>query len=361
MLVVSVAVTGYEIYCYVYLLGHDDLFQGPTSASNGWVRNPDHPGAARIAGFLSDCDDLDRIATDSSGLLAGSSPVGLPAERQRDLEKILTRCASRPAEDLLIYGMLNFPGESFPNLRSYRERLTFIASNTLFMKRNDPGYDLMRTMQALQKQHLFVESHPSLISRLVGAVGMSVEDRMLHALLERNAIFPQEAGNVLDLLEKTDRFRPTFRETMFAESRFVERAYFRLAAAAPVGSWILDAIYGDPLVQVRQLASRSEMLELSEQHDRMRDFGLSAPRTHLLVLLMFPNVVKARDRLKEKQALHAIVLARLASRAGITRVITDPYGAESLRSVVKDGRTVCYSVGPNGKDDGMTGDDVFFQ
>lgn len=360
MLVFSVAITGYEIYSYVYQLGHDDLFQGPSSANNGRVKNPNHPGVERIAGFLADCDDLDRIATETWGMLAGSSPVGLSTERQRDLEKILTRCTSRSIEDLLVYGMLNFPGESFPNFRSYRERVNFIASNTLFMKRNDPGYDLMRPMLALQRQHLFVESHPSLISRLVGAVGMSVEDRMLHTLLERNAVSPEEAGKVLDLLDKTDRFRPTFRETMFAESRFVERAYYRVTAAAPVGSWILDSIYGDPLAQMRDLASRSETLTFSELNDQMQNFGLSSPRTHLLVVLMFPNVVKARERLKEKQALHAIVLTQLSARAGITRVALDPYGVEPLRSLMKEGRTVHYSVGPNGKDDGMTGDDVTF-
>lgn len=358
MLMVSVGTTVFGIYTYVTALGRDVNQALP--GSNDVVSGFSNPASARISEYLADCRELDALATESWQLVSGSASVGLPLERQRRIETVLSRVSRQPVDSLLMFNRFDWPGDSLPNLRLYRERVRFIASYSLLMKEANPGFDLVRPLQALQRQHLMVESWPCLISRMVGVAGMGIEDRVLNRLLAKDLIPVDEAGRVLELLEQTGRFRPTFRETMFAETQLMERSYYRLAAKAPLGTWIMDSIYGDPLVQFRDLASRSESIDKDELWGRMeKDFGLSTPRTHLLVMISFPNVIRARERILEKEAFHAIVLAQLAARAGIQRVITDPLGGAPLRSRNENGRTVFYSVGPNGKDDGMAGDDIF--
>ncbi len=359
MLVISVGTTAYGIHAYITALGHD--MKQALPSPNEVTINSSNPASARISEFLADCRELDTLATESWQLLSGSASAGISLERLRRLETLLSRISRQSVESLLMFNRFDWPGDSFPNLRFYRDRVRFIASYSLVMKEANPGFDLVRPLQALQRQHLMVESRPCLITRMVGVAGMGTEDRALRRLLEKELIPVDEAQRLLELLEQTDRLRPTFRETMFAETLLMERSYYRLAAKAPLGTWILDSIYGDPLVQFRDLASRSETLGLAEMNDRMRDFGLYEPRTHLLVLISFPNVIKAREKILEKEALHAIILSHLAARAGVQRAVRDPFTETPLRSNGMNGRTVFYSVGPNGNDDGMTGDDVFWK
>lgn len=358
MLCMTAGTTFYGIRQYLSALGQDELVGTGPRFGGEVISNAGNPAMARIGDFLESCRALDNVATETRTLLSGDFS-GVASDSLRKLEPIIDRLGKQPLEDLMMFSLFDGSTESMPNLRGYRDRVRIIASYTLLMKGRDPAFDLIRPLAALQRQHLLVMGHPNLLTALVSQAGLSIEDGVLHALLSEDRIPADEAARLLELLEQTQRLRPTFRETMFAENLFIERAYYRLAARAPLGAWIMDSIFGDPLPQFRDLASRSEVITKSEIEERSRDFGLSTPRTHILVSLLFPNVVRAREKFLERQALHRILLAQLAVRAGVSRRFDDPMGSGAFKTSVVNGRTVFYSVGPNGNDDGMSGDDVF--
>lgn len=290
-----------------------------------------------------------------------TDPLMLTPGQRAEAERILGGMATLETKALLYFALQNAPFESFPNFRTYRDRVRFIASYALLLKAGNPGADLTVAWEALHRQHRLIETAlPTLLSRMVGVVGMHIEDRTLHGLLQSGLVGPEEAGRLLAIIKTTDPLRPTLLETMAMEAVYVERIYHKLGRQAPLGTWLLEAIYGDPVPQFRDLASRAETLQTDEMRDRMRDFGLTTPRTHILVLIAWPNLLRARTVIREREALHAVLQTELARCAGQVATFPDPFTGAPLPSLASAGRTIWYSAGPNGRDESLGGDDIAF-
>ena len=344
---------------YQYSLAIREVFEldvkPPTSAEPfrfGDSLQPSH----RLDSFFASCSAVDQIATEAFKVPKTFSVASLSTDTLTTLETNLASMSSLTMDDLFMFCLKSQSPENLTNYRLYRERLRFLASYTLAIKKQTPEYDSVKNVIAMEKTSLLTElSCPVLISKMVGLAGMGIVDLMIHNLARQNLLSASESMRILETLQLSESKKFSFADTMQFEYGYAEKMYLRLYRKAPFGSWMLEAIFGDPLQQYRDLLPAIDTLTYQDIEKRFPPL-----RTHILLMIALPNFTKARYECFKKEAWRNILFQELAQKAGITIASKDPFTGAALLSARIDEKTVWYSAGPDKKDDGMKGDDIFF-
>lgn len=287
------------------------------------------------------------------------SPMMEPAFPGEMREAVLGAIASMSRlewDEVLNFGFKgSLQGDVF-NFTMLRERARFLASFTLQMKKENPQFDSGPLFQAMSRDAILMERvSPTLIGKMICLAIGGIMTRTMHEMALAEQISSAEAVTLLEVVSRFERLQLTIAEAMQMEYQFISKSYFHLYSKAPLGSWLLEIAFGDFLEQYQHLLSA---LETMDKETLMKEINSSR---HPLIWISFPNFVRAREIYREKLTWLAIVRQELFVRSGSVSRIPDPYGTEPLRSVERDGKRLFYAVGPNGKDDAMTGDDVFIK
>lgn len=186
----------------------------------------------------------------------------------------------------------------------------------------------------------------------------------VHLLCRSGHLKPEEALQIITALDEvTGRtLSVTSDETLAQMLNQAKTSLLYLYRLSPFGTWLLTSIYPDPLAVCRKrfrlftivptVAAEKEFAELPVDFLEIFDFRNSDP-----VKIM----IAAARNLFDYKVFRAILQQELAQIAGLDSPFPDPYTGSPLCRGERNGRQVFYSCGPNQKDDGMTGDDIFYE
>lgn len=309
----------------------------------------------RTRDFLEACERLDNIASPS--MLASDVPLlGKLSEGQKMLvRESIASMAATPLEDLLTLAVRSSSEGNLFQLGRFRTRMRFLASWTVEIRRTDPTLALLPIVRAMESNILLTEyCSTTLISKMVSVAGAKITASMLYEILSQSEITASEAVDLLAVLNRTDRLKPTFAEMMRMEYRFMRGFYHDLYYRAPAGSWLLEKVFGDPMPQFENWVSEEGSVNFAEVISWAKPWN-----THLFLLVMVPNVERARLRVREVDALREILRTMLTRLAGGSHPGLDPFSQKPLLESTASG-TFLYSVGNNGFDEKGGGDDVHF-
>lgn len=186
----------------------------------------------------------------------------------------------------------------------------------------------------------------------------------VHLLFRGGHLKPEEAAQIITALDEvTGRtLSVTSDETLALMLNQAKTSLLYLYRLSPFGTWLLTSIYPDPLAVCRKrfrlftivptVAAEKEFHELPWDFLEIFDF-----RNSDQVKIM----IESARNLFNYKVFRAILQQELAQIAGLDSPFPDPYTGRPLCRGERNGRQVFYSCGPNQKDDGMTGDDIFYE
>ncbi|HOT29666.1 MAG TPA: hypothetical protein PLU72_15935 [Candidatus Ozemobacteraceae bacterium] len=245
-------------------------------------------------------------------------------------------------------------GDRF-NLGMARSRMRCLASFSVTLKEDDPRADLSPILQASIRDVILAER---LVPNLMGKmVSLALSGRMVmvvHRLIRSGLVQPSEAASLRSIFADYQRMRISLNEALAFEMEFIENASTRLYARAPLGCWLLERIFGDPVSEFRKMMTGFDVL------DTTRFQAAVSGIRHPLAQIMIPNLERSREIYLQKMAREEILMQELRDIENASAVkCIDPYTKNPLLTRTIDGRTLYYAAGPNGRDDEMSGDDVF--
>ncbi len=356
-LLLAVSVVPVVLALFRVLEAYKDIWTRPngkqsTEGIMGW-RHPFLASCPRILPFFESCEGLDTVIR-ALKPLDESVFSDLTSDQRSLLASGIAGIAGQDWDVLMTSAIKFSSQQDVFNLPRYRERARFLASFTLFARSADPAFDVLSAAKAMERHNVFSElSNPTLIGKMVGIAGMTLTDGGWHRLLDRKAITASEARTLLAITERGDRMRFSLEETFHMEYIFIERSYHEIYRRAPLGTWLLELVGGDPLAAYGELMARWDTVTSKEF---LGGIDLSRP---LLFQLMVPNFIRAREAWRNRSCRHVILEQRLADCAGLDRRFSDPWGTPLCRKA-SDSPPIWYSAGPNRTDDNLTGDDVGF-
>lgn len=244
-------------------------------------------------------------------------------------------------------------GDRF-SLSMARARVRCLASFSATLKEENPDTDLSPILQAFARDVILTERiSPNLLGKMVS---LALSGRMvaaLHRLIRPGFVKPSEAASLRSILADMQRMRFPLNETLAFEMEFVEKACTRLYARAPLGCWLLERIFGDPVSEFRKIMTGFDVLDKTAFQD-----AASGIR-HPLAQIMIPNLARTREIYLQKTACEEILMQELQDLEGASATgRLDPYTRKPLLVRRNDGWNAYYAAGPNEIDDGMSGDDV---
>lgn len=186
----------------------------------------------------------------------------------------------------------------------------------------------------------------------------------IYVLCRDGHLKPEEAVQIISALDEVNS-RTLNAASDEALAKMLDQAKTRLLylyRLSPFGTWLLTSIYPDPLEICRKrfrlftivptVAAEKEFAELPWDFLGLFDFR----RADAVEMMIY----EARSLFKYR-VYRAILQQELAQIAGLDRLFPDPYTGSPLCRGEINGRQAFYSCGPNQKDDGMTGDDIFYE
>lgn len=194
-------------------------------------------------------------------------------------------------------------------------------------------------------------SSPFLIGKMIAAAIDGIALKSLVPMVRAGLISEFEVADCLVALTNSLAIDRSMAASMEDEFVYFKYFYGALYRKAPVAMWLLDVIYGDPVLKYKQL--KQQMFETGSYDEDLRVFT-----HHLVLLIALPNFRKAYIACQERLAQKVMLASKLALLLGKSVSLTDPWSGQPIKSVQKDGETVFYSVGPDRVDGRLTGDDI---
>ena len=197
----------------------------------------------------------------------------------------------------------------------------------------------------------------NLLGKLVETTITAALDGELHRLCQDAVISSDMAGKLLEEIEKIDALRLSL-SRVSREEDFYHAALLLapLRKRSPFGYYLVEKVLGDPrsfvLMRVEAFAEAPTDANVAAFKKMPRFFLDHSPPSNYLGFWRECFVTEARRRILKQE---------LAAMAGLKREFKDPYSQKPLLDKEIDGRKIFYGVGPNLRDDGMSGDDIFFK
>jgi hypothetical protein len=307
--------------------------------------------------FWEACTELDRIATGPWTQGRAFSLAAFSPEMRQTIASQVAVMANTGNEQLLQFCVKSASQDTGMHLRLYRSRLRFLASYTLALVQEQPSHDCLPTVRAMENNSILTElSSPILISKMVAVAGRRLTDALIHQLIRENRVSADTAKTLNRLLQTRHEVSLDFVEVMQYEFRYFERHYLSIYRQAPLGSWLIEQVWGDPVRQYQEYLRNIATLTPQDIFP-----GKSVLSTHILLQIVIPNFSKARDHIGIGEALRRITLMELATVEGRVEELNDPFTRSPMLRKIVNGRPTLYSTGPNRQNDDMGGDDVYFK
>ncbi|MBF0546256.1 MAG: hypothetical protein HQM08_17565 [Candidatus Riflebacteria bacterium] len=239
--------------------------------------------------------------------------------------------------------------ESF---RKIRRTAQFLASFHSRFKEKFPGENSAFIFEsALKLARITDLSSPFLIGKMVsiGVDGIAVKSIL--PMIDSGTISSQEAVEMKDALKNSMAIDCSLLGALENEFVFFKHFYANLYERAPLAMWILEIIYGNPISQYQKISKGIYEMGGTAQK-------LEFPNYHPLLVMIFPNFQKAKVNYYERLAHKALLASELANLAGQPEILLDPYSEQPLKSLIRDGKAIFYSVGPNKTDNQLQDDDL---
>ncbi|HNV68104.1 MAG TPA: hypothetical protein PKO06_00300 [Candidatus Ozemobacteraceae bacterium] len=355
VLLLSMSIAGVGLYNFVQALKieNEPVRNPPTDVmtSAGQLKP-----SSTILRFVSAAQTINTLGDRTSIGKTQAQPASLTPELISAFQNAIATMAATNLADILEQGYRSTGQQDAYNLLLLRERVRCLASFSIMLKREAPTTDVSPILKAMVHDTLLMERvSPLLISKMVSVACGGIVSNMIHQLVATGSLLPSEAGSLRQLIGTFKQYRLSLAEAMIFEARFVETLVLKLYRRAPLGSWLLHTIFGDPMIDYRKVVAECETMDRIAFHAALEK--ISNPLTKIMI----PNLTKAREVFIQKAAWESIVIQELQDLEGATAdKAIDPYTSQALLMKQIDGKNRYYAAGPNARDDGMTDDDVFF-
>lgn len=330
---------------------------------------PDLPALKKYMDFCDihgSFDELASYSSNSSGFFYDFA--AMPEDVRIRLDKRVTDLLDLRYEDFLDLASLTDAQKKralFDFERGfYRYPATSNVSMYLAWKRTqNPEFDAGKAFSALLRyqslEKALISEHIQWSENIADYISYSI-----YILCRGGHLKPEEALQIITALDEVTA-RTLNSASDEALAQMLNQAKTRLLylyRLSPFGTWLLTSIYPDPLEICRKRFRLFTIVPTvaaeKEFHELPWDFlGLFDFRRPDAVEIMIDG---ARSLFKYK-VFRAILQQELAQIAGLDRPFPDPYTGRPLCRGERNGRPEFYSCGPNQKDDGMTGDDIFYE
>lgn len=252
------------------------------------------------------------------------------------------------------------------SLRKIRYAARLMSAYLDHFKRENPEENSTFIFSAILKLASFTETtNPYLIGKMVAIAinGTALKpfsrslkgngdiiDLPKESILDLNLISPQEADELHQALMTSLKLEVPFKRFLESEYAFFKHFSAKIYEKAPLAAFILNTIFGNPDNEYREIINHPEDKELLMK-------TLQGWK-HPALVIAVPNFTRACEVFHERRAKRAVLAAELAHIAAKADKVPDPFAQGSVLSLESEGKLKFYSVGLNGIDDKMQGDDI---
>ncbi|OQA05100.1 MAG: hypothetical protein BWY66_02724 [bacterium ADurb.Bin374] len=196
-------------------------------------------------------------------------------------------------------------------------------------------------------------SCPFLIGKLIAIAVDKIAVKAVHQLLEAGKLTAEETAQCISAVNLSLELDRSIAINFDNEFILFKFSYaFTFHRNAPLATWLLNTIFGDPIVVYQHLSK--ELLNVTDSN--LVDQAIRHP----VLKLGFPNFGKALLNYSKNLAMKAILMSELKASTGQATPVRDPFSCHPLKSLSRNGKQVYYSVGPDNADNKMQGDDITF-